>query len=229
MKKAYVLTLLIGLITLSGCYHYAPKSVKYNDVKYVNGWYQYSDKSKKDLHVYGIQYDENKEPLFKKNKYNFWFTGEFHFDFLYAEYEESQFWLPDVYVAESQLEEAKTYYRDKSNYDYFICKRFEDNTDVLIEEQNNRLLLDSFIDVIMEESKPKTIETKEDISINNLSCYRKSNDGLFTTHKEELVVYNQSIYPIKYYNGKTGATTLYDLEQKGKDLYTLFKNNNLIN
>ena len=226
--KLLFLSLLTGLLSLTACYYYAPSSVKYEGNIYKNGWYQYSKKSNKDLHVCGIDYEEDKKPLFNKNKYDFWFTDEFEFDFLYAEYVDSQFWLPDVYVQEDQLEEAKTFYQDKSNYNYYIGLRFEEETELPITDENEKAILDTFIDVIMKETSPKTITTKEEMSIHNLACYRQSKDGLFMTHREELVAYNQSIYCLKSYDGKDNTTTLYDLGEDGKALYTLFVSSNLI-
>ena len=61
--KLLLISMLTGLLSLSACYRYAPSSVKYEDVKYVNGWYRYSSKSAKDFHVCGIEYDEKKEQL----------------------------------------------------------------------------------------------------------------------------------------------------------------------
>ena len=141
---------------------------------------------------------------------------------------DSQFWLPDVYIAEYQLKEAKAFYQDKTNYDYYIGLRFEEETELPITDENEKAILDTFIDVIMKETSPKTITTKEEMSIHNLACYRQSKDGLFMTHREELVAYNQSIYCLKSYDGQDNTTTLYDLGEDGKTLYTMFVNYNLI-
>ena len=67
MKAKYlVFSLSIGLLSLAACYHYAPSKVEYNGKTYKNGWYQYSHKSNKDLHVCGIDYEEDKAPLFNE-------------------------------------------------------------------------------------------------------------------------------------------------------------------
>ena len=109
-KKASLFTLLIGLISLSGCYNYAPASADYNGKTYKNGWYQCFAKNGRDLYPIGLKYDENKAPLFNKEKYIFWFTDQFSFDLLYAEYEDSQFWHPDVYVFKEELKDAQKFY-----------------------------------------------------------------------------------------------------------------------
>ena len=227
-KKALVVILLTGLISLTSCMVYPPSSVDYEGSTWKNEWYQYSNsKGVKDLHVCGIKYDEEKEPLFVKNKYNFWSTNQFTYNFLYAEYIDSQFWNPDVYIKEEQLEEAKAFYQNKVNYNYYIGPRF-DEKEILVENEEQKAVLDYVIDVIMGEKTPKTITVKEDPSVHNLACFRRSKDGLFMTYKEELIVYGQSVYYLKVYDGSKDNWTAYDLGENGTALYTMFKDNNLI-
>lgn len=225
--KISFFSILIGLISLTSCMYYPPSSVKYNGVTYKNAWYRYGEKGTKDLHVCGIL-PTDEDPLFVKNRYEFWSTDKFTFNFLYAEFDDAQMWHPDVYVAEDELETAKAFYLDKTNYDYYIGTRFGEEIEVPVTDDSEKALLDVVIDAIMNKSTPKTITIKEDVSMHNLACFRRAKDGLFMTFREELVAYNESIYYLKVYDGSNNTTTLYDFGENGKALYSMFVNNNLI-
>ena len=226
-RKHLLITLLIGLTTLTGC-HYAPAKVKYNDVTYINGWYKYSDNGGRDLHVCGIL-PSKEDPLFTKNKYDFWSTDEFTYPLLYASYVDATMWHPDVYISKDQKDEAQEFYQDKANYNYYLSLRFEDDSEVLIENESEKAILDVAIDAIMKSKKPKDIvSTKEQPSFQNLACFRRSKDGLFMTYKEELVSYKEKMYYLKEYNGSNDTWSFYDLGDAGTSLYSLFVNYNLI-
>ena len=227
MKRKFLLiTLLVGITALTAC-HYAPSRVKYNGVTYKRDWYQYC-KDGRDLYPIGLL-PPNEDPLFVKRKYNFWFTDAYTYDILYAEYIDSQMWHPDVYIAKDKLEEAQSFYQDKTNYNYYLSLRFEDDKDVLIENESEKAVMDVAIDAIMKNKKPKeTITTTDVPSIQNLSCYRKSKDGLFKTTEDDLVVYKETIYYLKETNGATDTWTFYDLGEAGKTLYQMFVSYNLI-
>ena len=228
MKNKYLLiTLLAALTTLTGCFHYAPSTVKYNGVTYKTNWYQYS-KDGRDLYPIGLL-PPDEEPLFVKRHYEFWSTDEYTFDILYAEYEDSQFWHPNVYIAKEKLKEAQSFYQDKTNYNYYLATRFEEDAEVLIENESEKTILDVAIDAIMRTSKPKDIvSTKEKPSVQNLACCRRSKDGLFMTYKEELIVHKEKVYYLKEYNGSNDTWSFYDLGETGNTLYSMFVNYNLI-
>ena len=228
MKNKYLLiTLLAGLTTLTGCFHYAPSTVKYNGVTYKTNWYQYS-KDGRDLYPIGLL-PPDEEPLFVKRHYEFWSTDAYTFDILYAEYEDSQFWHPHVYIAKEKIEEAQSFYQNKANYNYYLSLRFKEDKDVLIENEEEKAVMDVAIDAIMKNKKPtKTISTQETPHILNLSCFRKSKDGLFKTTEENLIVYDETIYYLKESNGATDTWTSYDLGEAGKTLYQMFVSYNLI-
>lgn len=88
-RKTFAASILIGFASLTSCvYHYAPSSVNYNGAAYRNGWYCYGEKGTKDLHVCEILPTEE-EPLFTKNRYEFWPADGFALDFLYVEFDEA--------------------------------------------------------------------------------------------------------------------------------------------
>lgn len=147
MKRKHSFTVI-----LTGCYYYASSKVDYNGVTYKNAWYKYSDDGR-DLHVCGIL-PSGEEPLFNKNKYDFWSTSDFTYNLLYASYVDAKMWHPDVYISVDKLEEAQTFYQDKVNYDYYLCLRFEDDSEVLIEDNAEKATLDVAIDAIMKNKKP---------------------------------------------------------------------------
>ena len=226
-KIQFSALLLIGTVSLAGCFYYAPLTVKYNGMKYVKDWYHDSDKSRKDLNPCGVL-PPDEEPLFTKNRYEFWQTNKFAFNFIYGEFEDTQFWLPTIYVAKNDLEMAKAYYHDKTNYDYYIGERFNDESFLLVEPNEEKEAIDYVIDVIAGEIKPSTLLVNEKIDKHNLAVNRKSKDGLFTTHKEQLVLYNKNIYLLKKNDGRNNTYTLYELGKYGKTLYTMFDKYNLI-
>ena len=80
----------------------------------------------------------------------------------------------------------------------------------------------------MKKTSPKTIKTKDNIEVNNLTCYRKSKDGLLMTHNEQLVAYKESIYCLKSLDASSDIWTLYDLGQDGQNLYSIFNSYGLI-
>ena len=218
---------MISIFVLTGCFHYAPKSVDYNGKKYVNGWYCYGDSLDKNLYPCGLT-PTHEDPLFKIDRYDFWITDKFSFDILYAEFDESQFRLPDVYVSYDELDAANNFYHDKNNYDYYIGLRFDDDSDLLIESIEEKQVLDYTIDIIAGLIHTPTITTQEEVSKHNLAVHRKSKDGLFMTHKEELVAYNQEIFFLKEFNGRSNTYTLYKIGEYGKTLYSMFEKYNLI-
>ena len=226
-RKILIITLLLAALPLSSCFYYAPSYVKYNDVKYKTGWYAYGGKSKKDYFICGIP-PMHEEPLFTKNRYQFWSTTEFTFEFLYGEFDESLVWGPKVYVAEDKYEEAKTYYHDKSNFDYYIGTRFGEEVEIPITDTGEIAVVDYAIESIMEGIKTEKVKTKDDMDIHNLTCFRRSKDGLLMTYKEELVIYKETVYGLGVVNGADNTWVLHDLKENGKALYQIFAKNNLI-
>ena len=60
------------------------------------------------------------------------------------------------------------------------------------------------------------------------TCYRVSKDGLFQTYAEKLYIYQNAIYGLKEINASKNTTTIYDLGEAGKALYSIFVKYNLI-
>ena len=226
-KKLLLIPTLSCLFSLSACFYYAPLKVKYEGKTYKRNWYTYFEGSKKDLHVC-IPYTEQ-TPLFEKSKYSFWYTEEYRFKLLYSEYVDSQMWLPDVYVEKDELKTAQNFYRDVANYDYYIGPRLDKENQVKIDSEEEKEAIEYTIKVISNAVKPASvIKTTDKPSKHNLSVHRKSKDGLFMTHKEQLVAYNEKIYQLKVNDGKDNSYTLGDLGDYGVTLYSMFNKYNLL-
>ena len=218
--------IIIGSTMLTGCFYYAPSTVEYNNKTYKTDWYQSSSKNSRNLYPC-IRYEENKGPIFNKNKYNFWSTSEYTFDILYAEYEDSQFWKPHVYITKDELKEVQAFYQDKSNYNYFISIWSHKESAVSITDEIEMRTLDVAIDHIMESRKTaKKITIDYEPATVRPTCYRVSKDGLFQTYAEELFIYENAVYGFKEINANT--RTIYDLGEQGKALYSIFEKYNFI-
>lgn len=227
MKTKFLL-IISGLSLLTGCFYYAPKSVKYNGKRYKTDWCLSTPSNGREYYPC-IKYDESKEPLFQKAKYDFWFTDEYEFDILYAEYEDSQFWRPHVYAANDELKEAQAFYQNKANFDYFIGIWSDKESSVSIIDESEKAILDVAIDHIMESKKTaKSITIEYENAAIRPTCYRTSKDGLFQTIAEELYIYKNAVWGFKEIDAKKNTRTIYDLGEEGKILYSIFVKYNLI-
>ena len=227
MKTKFLL-IISGLSLLTGCFYYAPKTVKYNGKRYKTDWCLSMPSNGREYYPC-IKYDESKEPLFQKSKYDFWFTDEYEFDILYAEFVDSQFWRPNVYIAKDELKEAQKFYQDKTNFNYYIANWSDDESKISITDESEIETLNVAIDHIMESRKTaKKITLEYALASVRPTCYRVSKDGLFQTYAEKLYIYQNSIYGLKEINASKNTTTIYDLGEAGKALYSIFIKYNLI-
>ena len=228
LMKTKFLLIIAGLSLLTGCFYYAPKTVKYNGKRYKTDWCLSMPSNGREYYPC-IKYDESKEPLFQKAKYDFWFTDEYEFDILYAEFVDSQFWRPNVYIAKDELKEAQRFYQDKTNFNYYIANWSDDESKISITDESEIETLNVAIDYIMESRKTApTITLAHKPASVRPTCYRVSKDGLFKTYGEELYIYQNAIYGFKEIDGKKNTRTIYDLGEAGKTLYSIFVKYNFI-
>ena len=218
------------VVSLSACHERAPSELKYNNFVYVTNFYTYGDKAKENYFVAGLSKPEE-DPIYKKGEWDFWQTNKFGFDCLYGVNREAISWSPTLYCKKDEAGELKDFYRFKGTYDYYFGIRYSEENDknkILLSDDSYNNVFDSFIDIIMGESKPSTITISDQNFSEQLTCGKESKDGLFATYKEELLSYENAIYITKYHGGSKNTITLYDLKEDGKKLYSLFLEKELI-
>ena len=219
------ISILLAALSLSACDELS--SITYNDIKYKTGFYHlFKDKSWPHFFVAGIKYID-KDPLFTHNKYNFWAVNDFAFEFLCADDTRALSWTPIVYVAEDKYKEAKAFYHDDNNFDFYIEQRGDDRRSVLVEDDDVKNAINHAIDVQWDVTKTTETTFKGFVST-NIHCFKQSKDGLFMENVSELVKYNNTLYYLDYHDGSRDENHIKDLGEAGKTLYTAFVNNNLL-
>ena len=219
------ISILLAALSLSACDELS--SVTYNDIKYKTGFYHlFKDKSWPHFYVDGIKYID-KDPLFTHNKYNFWAVNDFAFEFMCADDTRALSWSPIIYVAEDKFKEAKAFYHDDNNFDFYIGQVGENGESVLVEDENVKNAINYAIEVLWDVTKT-TETTFKGYVYTNFYCIKKSKDGLFADGVSGLVKYNNTLYCLDYYDGSRDENHIKDLGEAGKTLYTMFVNNNLL-
>ena len=200
-------------VCLSGCSllpeYSDPKSMEIEGEVYVTGFYE-------NLWPDGITVGEDEPAVFESNYHNWWKVKNAPFNMYCAQNKEALYWNPAIYCKESEFKEVEAYYSDPENYNYYIGRYLEDDTSVLLGE-NDEEYAERAIRFIMEldntfgvgglfdpfEDRKVTYDV-EWLDWDRVTIYRVSKDGFFTTLHMELAIYNGGLYdPIDEQNGQT--------------------------
>lgn len=224
MKKVFcfLIVFIMAAVTaanLSGCSllskYNDPKSMEIDGEIYVTGFYD-------DLWADGITVGEDEPAAFESNYHYWWKVKNAPFDMYCAQNKEALYWNPAIYCKESQFDEVEAYYSDPENYDYYIGRYLEDDTSVLIGEEDE-VYAEQAIKFIMQldsagvgglfdplEDRKVTFNV-EWLDWDRVTIYRTSKDGFFTTLHMELAIYNGELYMA--YDEQNGRTTFYRFDE----------------
>lgn len=226
MKKSIIVFVLliavICMVILSGCSllpkYSDPKSMEIDGEIYVTGFYD-------NLWPDGITVGEDEPAAFESKYHNWWKVENAPFDMYCAQNKEALYWNPTIYCKESQYDEVKDYYSNAENYNYYIGRYLEDDTSVLLGE-NDEEYAERAVKFIMEldnafgaggifdpfEDRKVTFNV-ELFDWDRVTIYRVSKDGFFTTLHMELAIYDGGLYRYSSYDEKNMQTTFYRFDE----------------
>lgn len=211
-----------GVVSLSACSllpkYSDPKSMGIDGEVYVTGFYD-------DLWPDGITIGEGEPAAFESKYYYWWKVENAPFDMYCAQNKEALYWKPAVYCKESQFDRVKQYYSDPENYDYYIGRYLEDDTSVLLDE-NDEEYAERAIDFMIKLDNAlgagglfdpfrdaKVTLNAELFDWDRVTIYRVSKDGFFTTLHMELALYGGALYVYHSYDEQKSQTTFYRFEE----------------
>ena len=226
----------VSLMCLSGCFllpnYNDPKSMEIDGETFVTGFYD-------GLWPVGITVGEEEPHAFESEYHTWWKVENAPFELYCAQNKEALYWNPAIYCKESEFDKVEAYYSDPENYNYYIGRYLEDESSVLLGEQDEPYA-ERAIQLIMQmdntvgfggifdpfEDRKVTYEV-EWLDWDRVTVFRTSKDGFFTTLHMELALYRGGLY--KAYNEQDGQTTFYRFDEDVSDyLAALFVERNVV-
>ena len=181
MKKYAPISLL--LVALTSCGTFSPNSVTIDGKTYKTGFYKCYGSN---LHVLGIEARDFSTSEHREGRYHFWKFNHPTYQMYFGELEDTQFWNPTLYCLSTELKAAKQFYSDLDNYSYYIGDWSKEETFVKVEETKYHPAIEQAIKVMV--TTPFSRRKKDQIdftSLDRVTVFRQSNDGLFTTTRNE--------------------------------------------
>ena len=181
MKKYAPISLL--LVALTSCGTFSPNSVTIDGKTYKTGFYKCYGSN---LHVLGIEARDFSTSEHREGRYHFWKFNHPTYQMYFGELEDTQFWNPTLYCLSTELKAAKQFYSDLDNYSYYIGDWSKEETFVKVEETKYHPAIEQAIKVMV--TTPFSRRKKDQIdftSLDMVTVFRQSNDGLFTTTRNE--------------------------------------------
>ena len=213
MKKRAILSLLI--IAITSCGSFSPNSVTIDGKTYKTGFYKYYGN---DLQVLNIKARDFSTSEHKEGKYHFWKFENDKFQMYFGENEDSLTWNPTLYCLNIELKEAKQYYSDLDNYNYYFGQYLEEESYNKVEDKKYFDAIEYAIKVMV--TKPFSRKQNKKIDLDAFGAFtffRMSNDNLFTSTRDQFL-----------YSEETGFIYLSTFFADTEDAiyYTLSKENN---
>ena len=181
MKKYAPISLL--LVVLTSCGTFSPNSVTIDGKTYKTGFYKCYGSN---LHVLGIEARDFSTSEHREGRYHFWKFNHPTYQMYFGELEDTQFWNPTLYCLNTELKAAKQFYSDLDNYSYYIGEWSQEETYVKVEDEKYHAAIEQAIKVMV--TTPFSRRKKDQIdftSLDRVTVFRQSNDGLFTTTRNE--------------------------------------------
>lgn len=213
MKKHVLFSLL--LVTLTSCGSFSPNSVTIDGKIYKTGFYKYYGS---DLHVLNIKARDFSTSEHKEGKYHFWKFENDKYQMYFGENEDSLVWNPTLYCLNTELRDAKQFYSDLDNFSYYIGEWSNEETFEKVEDDKYYSAIEAAIKTMVTQPFTRRKKDKIDLTtLDRLTVFRQSNDGLFTTAREEFL-----------YGEELGFVSLGAFYDDSGDCiyYTLTKENN---
>ncbi len=213
MKKHVVFSLL--LVALTSCGSFSPNSVTIDGKIYKTGFYKYYGS---DLHVLNIKARDFSTSEHKEGKYHFWKFENDKFQMYFGENEDSLVWNPTLYCLNTELRDAKQFYSDLDNYNYYIGQYLEEESYTKVEDEKYFDAIEHAIKVMVTKPFSRRQNKKIDLdAFGAFTFFRMSNDNLFTSTRDQFL-----------YSEETGFIYLSTFFADTEDAiyYTLSKENN---
>ena len=217
MKKHALISLL--LIALTSCGTFSPNSVTIDGKTYKTGFYKYYGD---DLHILGIKPRGFSTSEHQKGRYHYWKFDHPTYHMYFGETEDSQVWLPTLYCLSTELKEAKQFYSDLDNFSYYIGEWNQEEAFVKVEDEKYHPAIEQAIKVMV--TTPFSRRKKDRIdfaSIDRVTVFRQSNDGLFTTTRSEFLYTEETgfVYLDSFYSDN-GDCIYYTVSKENNELLT---------
>ena len=217
MKKQVLFSLL--LVALTSCGTLPQSSITVNGKTYKTGFYKYYGES---MHVLGIERKGLTTCDYEQGKYHYWKLTGYQFDFYYGQHEESLLWDPALYCVTDQLAEAKAYYTNLENFDYYIGEYLYPDASRKVENDKYYDAIEHAIKIMI--TRPLSRKQNKKIELNNFgqfTFFRKSKDDLLTTTRDQFLYSEETgfIYMASYFDDSESAV-YYTLSKENNELLT---------
>ena len=239
--KRYCLSLVAALLCvayLSGCsllpQYSDPARMEIDGQTFVTGFYDH-------LWPDGIVVGEGEPAAFESEYHIWWKVDGAPFELYCAQNKEALYWNPAIYCRESEFEEVEAYYADPENYHFYIGRYLEEDTSVLLGNDDAAyaeraigfiMELDSTFGVggIFDPFMEKTVAFSGEVSgYDRVTIYRVSKDGFFTTLHMELAVCDGGLYRYRSYDEQKDQTIFYRFDDDvSEHMVNLFERYELI-
>ena len=221
MKKQAVFSLL--LIALTSCATMPKSSITINGDVYKTGFYKYYGD---DLHILGLEAKDISTAEVNQGKYHYWKLEGQKYPFYYGVHEDSLTWSPALYCITSKLLEAKKYYADLDNYDYYIGTYSNEDSYIKVEDEKYFDAIEHAIKVMV--TTPFSRKQNKKIDLNafeKLTLFRVSNDNLFTSTRDQFLYSEETgfVYLSAYFDDTEDAVYYTFTKENNELLSELYK------
>lgn len=215
MKKYPVLSLLI--VALTSCGTFSPNSVTINGDTYKTGFYKYYGDN---LHVLGIESRDFSTSEHQEGKYHFWKFEHKTYHMYFGEHEDTVLWNPTLYCLSTELKDAKQFYSDLENYSYYIGEWSKEETFLKVEDEKYHSAIEQAIKTMVTKPFSRRKRTKLELSFDDrLTVFRMSNDGLFTTTRDEFFYVEElGVIYLETYFADSGDCIYYTFSKENNEL-----------
>ena len=221
MKKHGLLSFL--LVALTSCTTMPQNSVTINGNTYKTGFSKYYGD---DLHIVGLTQKDFSTSDYKSGKFHYWLLKDQKFDMCYGEHEESLIWNPTLYCVTTEIAEAKAYYTNLDNYDYFIGQYLNEESFIKVEDDKYFNAIEYAIKTMV--TSPFSRREHKKINLEDyesMTLFRVSKDNLLTTTRDQFLYSEETgfIY-LSTYLDDSGDAVYYTLNKENREpLKELYK------
>lgn len=220
MKKHIVLSFL--LVALTSCASIPQNHVTINGKTYKTGFAKYYGD---DLHIVNLEQKDFSTSDYKSGKYHYWLLNDAKFDMCYGEHEESIIWDPTLYCVTTEIADAKAYYSDLANYDYYIGEYLKEDSFIKVDNEEYYSPIEYAIKVMITTPFSRRVHKKINLEdYESLTLFRVSKDNLLTTTRDQFLYSEETgfIYLATYFDD-SGDAIYYTMNKENndplKDLY----------
>ena len=220
MKKHALLSIL--LVALTSCATMPQNSVTINGKTYKTGFAKYYGD---DLHIVNLKQKDYSTSDYKSGKYHYWLLKDQKFDMCYGEHEETLVWDPTLYCVTTEIADAKKYYSDLTNYDYYIGEYLKEESSVKVSDYKYFEVMEYAIKIMVTVPFSRRVHKKINLEdYLSMTLFRTSKDNLLTTTRDEFLYSEETgfIYLRTYFND-SGDAIYYTLnKENGEPLKELY-------